>query len=189
MDGLHIITEFIYPQVEEMAALEAQCYDDEFITPVDESWEWYQRFPTSSVAAVDDATGEIVGFVDLFPVEQPVFDALCAGRFNDADLTADQILPLPAAGAGEPLLSTMFLSCIVLAPQWRGRGLARRLLREAARAYEGYVAPDARIVTDNVTAAGERLSQRLGFELRCRSEHDSCIYERDYAGFVRALEA
>ena len=185
MDGLHTITTFTYPQVEEMAALEAQCYSDEFITPVAESWEWYQRFPTSSVAAVDDATGKIVGFTDLFPVEKPVFDALRAGHFNDAELTADQILPLPAGG--QPLLSTMFLSCIVLAPAWRGRGLARRLLREAARAYEGCVAPDARIVTDNVTPEGERLSQRVGFELRCRSDHGSCVYERDYAGFVRAL--
>lgn len=185
MDGVHIADQLVYSQFEEMAALEGQAYGEEFITPVAEAWEWYRCHPASVVAAIDDGSGAIAGFANLFPVRPALFNALAAGLFNDSDLTADQILDLPKPG--EPLLTTMFLSCIVVEESYRGRGLARWLLGEAARTYEGCVDPGARIVTDNVTPQGERLSQRLGFELACVSHHGSHVYLRDYAGFVRVL--
>lgn len=187
MDGIHIADQLAFAQFEEMAALEGRAYGEEFITPVAESWEWYRRHPASVVAAIDDVSGAIVGFANLFPVAPALFDALVAGLYNDSELTADQILDPPKPG--EPLLTAMFLSCIVVEEAHRGRGLARWLLSEAARAYEGHVAPNARIVTDNVTPQGERLSQRLGFELACASHHESHVYLRDYAGFVRELSA
>lgn len=185
MDGVRIETDLTYGHFEQMEALEARSYGSEFIAPASEAWAWYQCHPASVTAAVDATSGAVVGFANLFAVEKPVFDALLAGTFNDATLTADQILPLPRAG--EPPLRTMFLSCIAVDEHWRGRGMACFLLREAARFYAGAVAPDARIVTDNVTPAGARLSERLGFGFAGFSDHGSRIYERDFAGFVAAL--
>ena len=36
----------------------------------------------------------------------------------------------------------------------------------------------------NVTAAGAEFSRRYGFEQVQLSEHDSCIFEQDYAAFA-----
>lgn len=187
MDGVRIETGLTYGHFEQMEAIEARCYGSEFIAPASEAWEWYRRHPASVAAAVDAASGAVAGFANLFAVEKPVFDALRAGVFNDAELTAGQILPFPRAG--EPPLRTMFLSCIAVDERWRGRGLAHFLLREAARPYEAVVASDARIVTDNVTPAGARLSERLGFGFAGFSDHGSRIYERDFEGFVAMLGA
>lgn len=196
----HLLRDPGYADFEQMEALEARCYDPCFITPAAEAYAWYLRCPESTVALA--CAGRVVGLANLMPVDDEVFAALRAGTFNDAEMTADQMLT-PAevlaragerpAGGGQPACTDqparahMFLSCIAVDEAWRGRGLARVLLREAAERYRPIEHLVDAIVTDNVTPDGERLSRRLGFAHVCASDHGSQVYARDYQGFVRLL--
>lgn len=165
---------------EQMAVLEESYYSPEFITPAAESQRWYDTFPyTTVVAAAGDG---IAGFVNLFPVKQAVFDALLAGQYNDHDMTTEAVVDLSRHN-GETL--EMFLSCIVVAQPFRGSGLVRALLQEAVSPYLPYLDFCNRIITDNITPAGERFSQRYGFRCLGESEHDSRLYIQPFADFVR----
>ncbi|MBR3690694.1 MAG: hypothetical protein IKL97_06325 [Eggerthellaceae bacterium] len=70
----------------------------------------------------------------------------------------------------------LFLSCIAVDSQHRGNGLSRSLLREALASYDPITSDDTPVVTDNVTQAGSRYSERLGFCFVTTSDHESCIY-------------
>lgn len=175
--NLRIIPQLTTQHFYDMEALELQFYDAEFITPPEESYRWYLHHPHSTVAA--ESNGRLVGFVNLFPVLPEVYKALRAGTFNDHFLEMEHIAPLTA----QPL--HMFLSCVVVHHDFRGKGLTRQLLREAVKPYAAL--PCVGVVTDNVTADGCRFSERYGFARICRSDHDSWVYEQEWSRFLTAL--
>jgi len=172
--NIRILQELNYRHFEEMEALELQFYGAEFITPPQESWQWYRHHPHSTVAAAAD--DRIVGFVNLFPVKEPVYHALAEGRFNDHFMTLDDVADVTTT----PL--HMFLSCVVVAEAARKYGVTRQLLRAAAQAYNGR--PCLSVITDNVTEAGCAFSEHYGFIRRCRSDHNSWIYEQPWSSFA-----
>lgn len=158
----------------DMEALELQFYDAEFITPPEESRRWYEHHPHSTVAV--EADGRLVGFVNLFPVQPEVYSALRAGRFNDHFMELEHVADISAT----PL--HMFLCCVVVDKAYHRCGITRRLLQAAVQPYA--TLPCVGIITDNVTAAGCRFSERYGFTHIGASDHDSQIYEQDWADFV-----
>lgn len=158
----------------DMEALELQFYDAEFITPPEESLRWYQHHPHSTVAA--EADGRLVGFVNLFPVLPEVYKALREGRFNDHFMELEHVADISTT----PL--HMFLCCVVVDKDYQRRGIAQQLLQAAVQPYAALHCLS--VVTDNVTADGERLSRRLGFTRTGDSDHGSVIYEQEWDSFL-----
>lgn len=176
---LRIADELTEQHFEQMAALEAQYYGEDNITPPAEAYRWYQRYPATTIAA---AMGEqIVAFVNLFPVKADIYEALRNGSFNDHTLTLDGLVD-PQAAPEEPL--HMFLCCVLTEPAYRGLGLTRHLLSLAIEHYEPVQHRCQRIITDNITPEGAEFSRRYGFKQVQTSSHDSLIFEQDYASFV-----
>ena len=48
--------------------------------------------------------------------------------------------------------------------------------------------PCVGVVTDNVTAAGCRFSERYGFTRLCRSDHGSRVYGQSWESFMAAVQ-
>ena len=191
----------------QMEELEASFYSRDLITPASEAYRWYTLHPHSTVAAKEDGFarggdslsedecpqgessscegGRIIGFVNLLPVRTELFERVLRGSFNDADLVAEDILPLSAL---DDMPFGLFLSCIVVDRDHQGKGLARELL---AKAMESYFQMDAieahRVVTDNATAQGERFSQSLGFEYVGPSDHGTQIYAIEVEALLERL--
>lgn len=177
--GLRIPDELTEQHFEQMASLEAQYYGEDNITPPAEAYRWYKRYPATTIAA---AVGEqIVAFVNLFPVKAEIYDALCAGQFNDHTLTLEGLVD-PQTESDEPL--HMFLCCVLTEPAYRGLGLTRHLLSLAVEQYEPVQHRCRRIITDNVTPEGAAFSRHYGFEQVQTSDHNSLIFEQDYADFA-----
>lgn len=177
--SLYIVDELTEQHFEQMATLEAQYYGEDNITPPAEAYRWYKRYPATTIAA---AMGEqIVAFVNLFPVKAEIYDALRAGQFNDHTLTLEGLVD-PQTESDEPL--HMFLCCVLTEPAYRGLGLTRHLLSLAVEQYEPVQPRCRRIITDNVTPEGAAFSRHYGFEQVQTSDHNSLIFEQDYADFV-----
>lgn len=176
---LEIVDELTEQHFEQMAALEAQYYGEDCITPAAEAYRWYKRYPGTTIAAA--IGGKIVAFVNLFPVKEPIYKALREGCFNDHTLTLEGLAD-PFDESGEPL--HMFLCCVLTEPAYRGLGLTRHLLSLAVEQYEPVKSRCRRIITDNVTPEGAEFSRRYGFEQVQTSEHASLIFEQDYAAFA-----
>lgn len=173
-----IIDELTYRQFEEMEAMEKRYYATEFITPAAEAWKWYQEYPQSTIAAQVD--GKIIGFVNLFPVKSELYSLLRAGQFNDSSLRVEHL----DDGRGERCY--MFLSCLVVAQEFRGLGVTGKLLNAAVMPYLDF--PCVSVITDNVTEEGDRFSEHYGFSFICESEHHSKIYEQSWASFVAQIK-
>ena len=167
---------------DEMAAMEARFYGEDLITPAEESWHWYERYPFTIVTARGER-GEIAGFVNLFPVNESVHAAILDGAFNDANLTTDEVVDPWAQGADpEPL--HMFLSCVVVDVPWQGSGLAYRLVAQAAAQYADFAARIADVTIDTATPDGAGLARNLGFTSACLSDHGTQIWQSNWENFL-----
>lgn len=181
---MELLTELSEEHFKVMHALERQYYAEDFITPYQEAYRWYQHYPYSTFAMADGNT--LVGFINLFPIQPPVYEALKQGTFNDIDLKISDIIDLtqPSTQAEQ-----MFLSCIVVDKDYRNQGITGMLLQAAAAYYQPYAERFDRIITDNVTLEGERFSKRLGFQVLGSSDHDSTIYVQAYRTFQQKVFA
>lgn len=165
-----------------MAAMEARFYGEDLITPAEESWNWYERYLFTIVAARGEQ-GEIAGFVNLFPVSDDVHAALLAGAFNDANLTVDDVVDPWAQGSGDDALH-MFLSCVVVDTPWQGSGLAYCLVARAAEQYAQFAARIADVTIDTATPDGAGLARNLGFAPVCPSDHGTQIWQSTWENFL-----
>lgn len=162
----------------QMYQLERTYYSEEYITPYEEAYLWYRRHPYTTFAVAE--AGQVLGFINLFPIQEALFEQMKSGRYNDKDLTVSNIVAVQETGE-EPL--HMLLSCIVVSEEKRKEGVAELLLRAAVNYYQPYADRCAFIVTDNVTPEGERFSKRYGFVPLKASDHGSQLYIQAYAGF------
>lgn len=167
---------------DEMAAMEARFYGEDLITPAEESWHWYKRYPFTIVAARGER-GEVAGFVNLFPVSEGVHAAILDGAFNDANLTTDDVVDPWAQGSGDDVLH-MFLSCVVVDTPWQGSGLAYRLVARAAEQYADFAAHIADVTIDTATPDGAGLARNLGFTSVCLSDHGTQIWQSTWDNFL-----
>lgn len=165
-----------------MAAMEARFYGEDLITPAEESWNWYERYPFTIVTARGER-GEIAGFVNLFPVSEDVHATLLTGAFNDANLTVDDVVDPWAQGSGDSALH-MFLSCVVVDTPWQGSGLAYRLVAQAAAQYADFAAHIADVTIDTATPDGAGLARNLGFAPVCPSDHGTQIWQSTWDNFL-----
>ena len=126
----------------------------------------------------------MVGFINLFPVRPLVFEALFSGRMNDHDLRVADVEDIHAPSA---LPMEMFLSCILVEPAYRNRGLAYTLLQAAAAQYLPYAACCHRVLMDTVTPAGAAFAERCGFAPLGASLHASRLYLQHFAALLSTL--
>jgi len=162
----------------QMEQLERDYYDDAYITSAEQAYAWYERYPYTTTAVEDQ--GNIVGFLNLFPVVDTVFEKIMAGDFNDKDLMLDAIVDINASET-EPL--HMFLSCIVVKEEYRALNTVRMLLKNAVNFYAPVAHRCDVILLDTVTPDGERFARKYGFTLMRQSRHGSWIYSQRYARF------
>lgn len=166
----------------QMELLEKQFYSSEFITSVEETYEYYKKYPLTTIAAAEDS--KLIGFCCMFPVVDNVFNSIMRGTYNDAMLTYKDIEKIEP-----PYNKTlhMFLSCIVVDKQYHKKGVSKYLLLEQTNNYANIGCNYDYIVTDNVTKAGCRFSEKLGMTFVCKSNHNSSIYAMQFCEFTKLI--
>ncbi|MGL4819862.1 MAG: GNAT family N-acetyltransferase [Bacilli bacterium] len=168
---------------EAMDALERLYYDDEYITGISDSMAWFAKHPHTFRLAEEN--GRVLGFLCLFPVGEAVYEQIHSGTYNDKYMTADDVLSKEECVARG--VRGLFLSCVVVHHEARGRGVVDCLLAEYTALYQSWNATGAQfstVITDNVTAEGVAFSKRLGLQPIATSDHDSVICEGAFP-FVR----
>lgn len=168
----------------EMFELEKRFYPEEFITPVEASFEYYTRYAYSTVAAAQN--GRIAGFINLFPVKEEVFSAILAGSYNDSGLTSSDIADISECGSAK---LNMFLSCIAVEECTCRHALTGALLRAAIENY-AHIAPRFELIaTDSITDAGRRFSLRMGLTPIAYSDHATTVFTGSYSEFCSRAKA
>lgn len=179
---MNVKRELVLDDFMQMYHLEALYYTEEHITPAEESYRWYQQHPYS-VCALEEA-GEIVAFINLFPIGEDLFERIQSGEYNDKDLKAEDIVAM-----GQPVEGTvhMFLCCVVIHGNYRGQGLVKKLLKEASKPYETIAHQIQYMITDNVTGEGRQLSEKLGMHCVTATCFDSTIYRGNYGECIAKI--
>ncbi len=176
--SVEISPRLTFAHFEQMAALELQYYGSDFITPAEEAFRWYQKQAYTTTAALVE--NRVVGFVNLFPIEDKAFEQLLQGKLNDHYLTAEDVVDIAESEAA----LNMFLSCILIEPAYRRTGLTGQLLRAASAPYLPHLHRCGSIATDNITPQGVAFSRRLGFHFVCCSDHGSSIFAQPFSAFL-----
>ncbi|MGL5650070.1 MAG: hypothetical protein ACRDDY_19745 [Clostridium sp.] len=165
-----------------MKKLEAKYYDGEFITPYEEAYRWYMTYEYSIRCVECD--GKVVGFINMFPISDKVYDLLKVGKFNDKYLKLEDLINLDTYKGND---LNLFLSCVLIDSEYRKTDALTSILNEYVKVYKE-VNKNFKIknvITDNVTQGGANFSERLGFHKVIDSNHDSVVYEITFEDFIK----
>lgn len=180
------MNDFIY-----MEQLELKYYSEEHVTPHEEAYLWHLSNPKTGFVLEDD--GKIAAFSDILPLKQEIIDQIVRGTYNDKYLTPGDIILMDELKAGDSV--NLLLSCVLVDDDYRGTDALKILLNAHLDYYRDYVDRGIQIdtvVTSNVTKAGERFSERMGFERIGTSEHQTALYRisfRDFDQQVKRMKA
>lgn len=169
-----------------MFELEKLYYDEEHITPAEQSYLWYKMRPHSIMAVEDD--NQIIAFMCLFPIPDDIVTAIELGIYNDASMTYEDIMCESDLHVGQPY--TLFLSCIVIHKQYRKSNAKFLLLNAYKNYYESLSDKGIRfdsVISDNITEAGLKFSRRMGLSPLTQSDHDSTIVKGTYQEFISKI--
>lgn len=173
-----------------MKVLESKFYEDEFITPYEEVYDWYSKFDFS-IRIVEDK-GQVVGFLNLFPINDDIFNLLKKGEFNDKYLKTSHIVNIENLNSSKHQSGiNLFLSCILIDADYRKTNALKLLLEEYSKYYsevEEKITVN-NVITDNVTESGARFSKRLGFDKIVDSNHESEVFMIDFQKFKENIAA
>lgn len=171
-----------------MEQLELKYYSEEHVTPYQESYQWHLSDPNMGFVLEDD--GRIIGFTDMLPVKQEIFDRLVTGTFNDKYLTTDGLVSMEGLRKGD--IVNLLFSCVLVEKEYRKTDALKILLNATMDYYRSFVEKGIlidSIVTSNVTEAGERFSERMGFERIGISEHQTVIYRTSFREFDERVKS
>ncbi|WP_254551417.1 hypothetical protein [Brevibacillus sp. MS2.2] len=170
----------------QMEQLELQYYDAEFITPYQESYNWYLFRPDSVVAIEENR--RIIAFMNLLPVKPHIYLQIAQGTFKDSLMTTADIEDLTTS----PEQVYYFLSCVVVDQSYRKSAALPMMLHRYLDVLAHVEQSGCRIqsiIMDNITEAGNRFAQRLNMKHVCISDHDSHIHASDYESFKQHVHA
>jgi len=171
------LDDFIY-----MEQLELKYYSEEHVTPYEEAYLWHLSNPKTGFILEDN--GRIVAFTDILPVKQEIFDQIKSGTYNDKYLTSDDLISMDRLKEGDSV--NLLLSCVLVDEDYRKTEALKILLNAHLDYYRGCMDRGisvGTVLTSNVTEAGERFSERMGFERIGRSEHQTTLYQASFRQF------
>jgi len=180
------LDDFIY-----MEQLELKYYSKEHVTPYSEAYLWHLSNPKTGFVLEDN--GRIAAFTDILPVKKEIFDQIMGGTFDDKYLTSDDLVSMDGLKEGDSV--DLLLSCVLVDDDYRETDALKILLTAHIDYYRSYVDRGiwiGTVLTSNVTEAGERFSERMGFERIGRSEHQTTLYQTSFQQFderVKGLKA
>lgn len=176
------IHDFIY-----MEQLELKYYSEEHVTPHQEAYLWHLSNPKTGFVLEDE--GRIAAFSDILPVNPVICDQILKGNYNDKYLTAEDLVYMEDLKEGDEI--DLLLSCILVDDEYRKTDALQILLNAHLDYYRDFVNRGIRInkvITSNVTAAGERFSERMGFNRVVRSRHGTTIYKISFREFDERVQ-
>lgn len=165
-----------------MEQLELKYYSKEHVTPHQEAYLWHLSNPNSGFVLEDG--GRIVAFTDILAVKIEVFEQIICGTFNDKYLTTQDLVKMEDLKEGDSV--NLLLSCVLVDDDYRGTEALKILLNEHLGYYRDFAERGIlieSIATSNVTEAGERFSERMGFKRIGRSEHQTTLYRTSFREF------
>jgi hypothetical protein len=174
----------------EMQRLEADYYSNDHITPAEEAARWHRHNPWTGVVLT--CNNDIVGFIDILPVSEPVFNQIEEGRINDREMTTEHFLSEQVLFQqnGSPVY--LFFSCAVIRQDFRGSDALGHLLKAYLEQLHMLLDRGVvflRVAGDCVTEEGERFSRKIGLTYQCDSDHGTRIYSGSFGRFLERITA
>lgn len=163
-----------HKMISEAIQLDRLSYDDIYQLQVDTCFEYYARNHDIYIMAVDNETGQVVGYINFSPIRELVYSALVSGSVVDTVIVGDDVLPYESGN-----YYWGYFSSIVVHPEYRRQGIATQMLLHwtdlvlrlatiRSIFFQG-------IVADAVSDVGAYLLSEIGFSFSRPSMHDSTI--------------
>lgn len=165
-----------------MEQLELKYYSEEHVTPWEEAYRWHLANPKTGFVLEDG--GRIAGFSDILPLDRALTDQILQGTYDDKYLTAEDLISMEELQPGTRV--DLLLSCIVIDDDYRQTDALKILLNAHLDYYRQFSEKGIfihRVVTSNVTKAGEGFSERMGFMRVGTSAHHTAIYRTTFEEF------
>ena len=144
----------------------------------------YTKNSNTYIVLETKETKEILGFCNVFPINDAVYEDILSGEKTDAHLDKDDILP-QYYNSDRPI-NAYIASVVIDTDKCKELGVNNALLFLMQKVFntwknsmynQGYVIK--RVIADAVTPDGEKLCKLFGLEPAHSSKHKSMIYTLD----------
>ena len=116
---------------EVMAEMEARYYGSEAISTSSIMWDMYQVYPYTTFAW--ETAGELVAFINLFPVKAPVYEDFIKCKISDSEIDLEDIFDISDSPQKQPV--PMIFSCILILEDYRKTDLLAKIWRDLVNFY------------------------------------------------------
>lgn len=176
---------FTAEDLKKLEELENRYYGDDFVVGGDDAEEWNDLFPFQQVAAVMD--GEIVGFLEMFPVHDSLVEGYLTGKLNEQDIEVCHMVDIYNEPPGT---YTMLICTTLIEEAYRGQGILRKLFKNRFAFYEkfeekGFVFD--KTIADTVSVHGSKLVEKLGMQMKLETSFGTKIYMGSYSALKENL--
>ncbi|OUQ25843.1 hypothetical protein B5E77_10210 [Lachnoclostridium sp. An131] len=181
MEDVQIITgsEITPSYIKQALELDRISYGEDYYLDFDKCLSYYQKNNEIYIMAVDSVKQKVLGYINFSPVTEKMFRLIKTGSVIDTVISDEDIVRYIEGNN-----CWAYMSSIVVHPNYRHKGLARRMLGKL----ENFIFSLASersiyfygIIADAVSAGGQKLLSNIGFKAVKRSEHDTVIMEMNF---------
>ena len=168
LDGKEMTEE----QLLQALRLDRQVYSREYWLDTSTALAYLHTCPEIYTYAVDG--NELVAYLNMSFIDESSYITLLSGAQNDLCICSANLMS-PRSGQK----NNLYFSSIVVSPQYRGQGIARRLLARcgeklAKLAQKGIIFSG--VIADVVSPAGEKICRKLGMAFDKTTSRGSKIF-------------
>ena len=183
MASYHVYSgsEINHRMISEAIQLDRLSYSDIYQLQVETCYEYFEKNNDIYIMAVDDDTGNVIGYINFSPIMESVFRELVFGNTIDTVITSNNV-----ASYSNGNIYWGYFSSIVVHPDYRQQGIATHMLLRWSE-FIFFLATERdiffeKIVADAVSSVGEHLLSEIGFSFTKLSNHKSRIMTLDLFG-------
>jgi hypothetical protein len=161
--------------ISEALELDYMVYNKTYHISLETCISYYNSNPDIYIMVRDTQTCKIVAYMNVSPVTEECYEKIRSGTFLDNYITSDDILSYDL-----PYLYSIYLSSVVIHPQYQNTEVMRMLYNEVVKKFIYIGEHDVyirRIVADAITEKGRKFCKLFGMKLVDQSNHNSTIYE------------
>lgn len=158
--------------------MELNYFPVHMVSSADTVYAWYLKNPYTMIAARDKIKKQLVGTINVLPLNDSLFNEMCAGRLVDTDLSAQNIQTYQNNHTYH-----LYFSSICVHPLYQKKSvllfhvLFKAFLSDLIQLANRHIYISD-LCADTITVHGQKLCRLLGLKEIKKSAHESHIFSK-----------
>lgn len=162
-------------ELEQVILLDRESLDSCYQVTAGEDYALFKANKENGIIVRERATGEIVGYSMLLPINDEMYERIKTGTFVDTDFRPEMVIKY-----GEPGIYHLYFASVVVRPDHRSASLILTMMDAMVQDFIDLTSRGIffeNMIADVVSRDGIKFCRLFGLNEVCATNHNSFIYE------------